>query len=584
MAKQNNKNQQATTNKIVNVKTIKEKSNEVVSSLSLFDILENHFDKNRLIYIIIACLLAGLFSILCFDAKISTSNDDALYIEAASNYAKDFFGYFYTTTAPLYPIILSFVVKIFGVKILILKLFSIIFYVAGICIFYLTFKNRIPYLILIPTLILTSINYLFLVHASLTYTETFFFFIQGICFYLIFKIFDRTIDTESTESSKIYLWIILGFIIFIQMITRNVALGFIGIVIVYLIYRKKYVATTVITISFIVYYFIYNKIILKYIWHLGGSQFSSQGNVMFQKDAYNPQMGKETFFGFIERFWGNCQIYLSSRFWEILGFRAENSTTDTALTIFTIAIFFGALYYMFKKGQQVLLFTTLYFIGLLGLTFISLHTFWAQGRLIMVYLPLMLFALFYLLYAIGKQISMAQLILPFVFVILLFTSIKTTTENAKIKFPVFIENMNGDATFGYTTDWQNYIKMSKWCGENLPNETKSIAVRKAPMSFIFSEGKEFYPIYNTPYQDADSLLTPFRTAKVNYIMPAKLRVVQDQYIEGQFISTVHRYMAFIAQKYGDRAFTYVHHEGEQEEAVLYKINWNYIDSLKATIK
>ena len=64
MAKQNNKNQQATTNKIVNVKTIKEKSNEVVSSLSLFDILENHFDKNRLIYIIIACLLAGLFSIL----------------------------------------------------------------------------------------------------------------------------------------------------------------------------------------------------------------------------------------------------------------------------------------------------------------------------------------------------------------------------------------------------------------------------------------------------------------------------------------------------------------------------------------
>ena len=26
------------------------------------------------------------------------------------------------------------------------------------------------------------------------------------------------------------------------------------------------------------------------------------------------------------------------------------------------------------------------------------------------------------------------------------------------------------------------------------------------MSFIFSEGKEFYPIYNTPYQDADSCL------------------------------------------------------------------------------
>lgn len=57
-----------------------------------------------------------------------------------------------------------------------------------------------------------------------------------------------------------------------------------------------------------------------------------------------------------------------------------------------------------------------------------------------------------------------------------------------------MENISGHPTYGYTLDWQNYINMTKWCAQQFPNETKSIAVRKSAHVFrgIFSEGKEFY--------------------------------------------------------------------------------------------
>jgi hypothetical protein len=158
-----------------------------------------------------------------------------------------------------------------------------------------------------------------------------------------------------------------------------------------------------------------------------------------------------------------------------------------------------------------------------------------------------------------------------------------TLKQAKARFPIFMENISGDPTFGYTPDWQNYIKMTKWCAQNFPNETKSIAVRKAPMSFIFSDGKEFYPIYGTPTENPDSLLIPLRASKVNYLMTAELRANPDMYVDGQIIGTMHRYAYYIQQKY-PQAFQFVHQEGDVEEAVLYKINYNYIDSLKATLK
>lgn len=582
MAKQHPKKNIPKTNETKVQASFKKTKEASTPSISLFAMMENFLSNNAGYILSFILALAGLFSFLSFDNKISTANDDALYIESGYNYAKNFFGYYYTETAPLYPMILSIFIKIFGVKLFWLKSTSIAFFILALFFIYKAFKGRIPYLILFSSLLLTAINFQFLVYASLTYTETFSLMMFSLALWLIFRYFDKLDDNNYQLKSNFGYLILIGFCCLILMISRNVALATVGILIVFFIYRRKYIEPIIITVSFTIFYFLYQTA-LKFIWHLDASQFKSQGSKMFNKDAYNPQLGKETAWGLVVRFWENCQIYISSRLYYILGFRPEEmSPNNVALTLFTIALVGLSLWMMHKKKHYILLFTTLFFVGLLAATFISLHTSWGQTRLIMLYLPFILFAFFYLLYLLGQQYSVTQVIYPFVFFILLITGLKSTFTQISERYPVFKENVSGDATFGYTPDWQNYIKMMKWCAQNLPNETKSIAVRKAPMSFIFSEGKEFYPVYNTPSTDADSLLMPFRANKVNYIVLAELRVNPAMYIEGQFISTMHRYAYYIAQKY-PTAFQFIHQEGDLEKAQLYKINYSSIDSIKQTI-
>lgn len=548
------------------------------NSSTIFNTLEKHFESKRTAYIIAVIVLAALFSFFCFDNKISIANDDALYIEAGANYAKNFFGYFYTATAPLYPILLSVLIKIIGVKLFILKTFSILFFCLALYFIYKAFKNRIPYIILIPTLLLVALNNQFLMYASLTYTETFSLMLFGVAFILLNKTIDSMEQPDYDLKKHIGTFVQIGFVCFVLMLARNVALATIVLVVLFFIYRRKYIASSIIAISFIVFYYTY-KIALKYLWHLDDSQFSSQGDKMFNKDAYQPQLGKATTTDLIQRFWENCQIYISSRMYFILGFREEMSPNNVALTLFTIGIVAWSAYLMYTKKLFTLLFSTLFFAALLAATFISLHTSWGQSRLIMIYLPFILFNIFYLLYYYGEKIELLQPLYLFVYFILFFMGLSATFKLAKERLPVFIENMSGDPTYGYTPDWQNYIKMTKWCAQQFPNDTKSIAVRKAPMSFIFSEGKEFYPVYGTPTQDADSLLLPLKQNHVNYIMLAELRANPDMYVEGQIIGTMHRYAYYIQQKYPN-AFQFIHQEGELEKSQLYKINWNTIDSSK----
>jgi len=547
---------------------------------TLFDGMERHFMQKSNLYLILIVTTAALLSFLCFDVKISTANDDALYIEAGARYAKNFFAKesFYLANAPLYPTLLGIIIKIFGVNLLILKSFSILFFCSGLAILFLGLRNRIPYLILIPSLLLTAINFPFLMYASLTYSECLYLLMIGITFYINYKCFDKIEETSDSIKDQLFPAILLGFTGFLLMITRNIAAIAIIPVLLYLLYRRKFIASGVALVMSIFMYFFY-RFIVKIIWQVDQSQYEGQ-KLIFQKDAYNPALGMETPWGYVIRLVENAQIYISQRFMYVLGFGQEISQNSIGITVISVAIILWALYLMIRNHQNTLLYSTLFFCCLLGASFIALQTSWGQTRFIMIYLPLILMSLFYIVYYYGTKLVFLQYLYPVILFIFFISSFKLTFSKIGERFPVFLENLKGDPTYGYTPDWQNYIKMSKWCAENMPDKTQQIAVRKAPMSFIFSGGKEFYPIYGTPAEDADSLLTPLRQANVNYFMPAELRANPDMYIENQIIGTIHRYMYYIMVKYPN-AFEFVHQEGDLEKTQLYKINWNYIDSLKS---
>ena len=71
------------------------------------------------------------------------------------------------------------------------------------------------------------------------------------------------------------------------------------------------------------------------------------------------------------------------------------------------------------------------------------------------------------------------------------------------------KNLRGNLYYGFTPDWINFLKMSEWVGKNIPDSIV-VASRKPSMSFIYSKGKEFYPVFRVPLENADTLIYKLR--------------------------------------------------------------------------
>jgi hypothetical protein len=78
-------------------------------------------------------------------------------------------------------------------------------------------------------------------------------------------------------------------------------------------------------------------------------------------------------------------------------------------------------------------------------------------------------------------------------------------DKAKSNRKVLVKNMHGNQYYGFTQDWQNFLRMSEGVGENIP-ETVMVASRKPSMSFIYSKGRDFYGMYRFPTETPDELL------------------------------------------------------------------------------
>lgn len=559
-------------------------------TLTLFEKLELSLNERNKIISIILPILTLLFCIGMFDAKISIGHDDALYIKAGYNYAKDFWGYYYVDNAPLYVMFLALPIKIFGVNLLVLKLINIIFFTLSIYFIYIALSNLLPKLVLIPSIVIFTTNWFALTYASLTYTEAFFLLIQSV----FFIFYSKRIDTENSDKINIPKELFFGFLTFLLFFTKTVGLGAIIAIFVFYLISKKFKIAIISVISFSVVTLIFEAI-KRILWGQKVSQFS-QTNILYLKDAYDPSKGTEDINGFIVRFFENSVIYISGRFWEILGFKEENSNFSIPLTILTVTLILIGLYSAFIRKQKIVLAISLYFIVLLSITFIVLQTSWGQGRLIMVYLPLILITIFYGIYSKLDSVKNSGFqLLYIVFVgVFLFVNLKTTL--GKVSKNISIVNRNlikNDKYAGYTDDYKNFLMLSEYCHDSLPAGSY-VASRKAPMSFVYGKGMEFFPIYkaNGP-SNADSVLNYLKKQKVTHVIFANLRLnpkisgdvfsppnpglpdiyraYQDQ-DKKAIVNTIHNFMSPIAQQYPEK-FKLVKIQGIDEEAILYKIEY-----------
>lgn len=589
---------------------ITQKQKQQAQGKKLFDRLEPFLEKHEKK---IFWGLFGLFSFLCIfqlDARLSGANDDATYIEAGYNYAKDYFNYFYTSQAPLYPMFLAFPIMIFGVNIIVLKLTSLIFSLLFFYFMYRAYRSAIPYLVLFPVLLITSINYYFHYYASHTFVEAFFIFLQGIFFLAAFRLLKRLDEKGMNLKDSWKNWALTMFMLMLLILAKNAGVAVIGGVLAYFMLKKQFKTMLIALGLFMATYAIWSGV-KTLIWGKV-ENYNTQFTVLLQKDAYDASKGYEDFDGFVERFKDNSYIYISNRFMEILGLKTDD---DKGLTkpmqtlgfhllndevaekmpilvsgkiLFFYFLFLGlGLWAVFRSKNNYLLFTTLYAMAIIGATFIITQPFWAQHRYMYIFVPYLMMVILYGIYSVVRKVDALQYVY-LLFIVILFgtgismlnnkikkqskilasaTGLKATTPYAT-RAKLFSAFWKGDKYFGYTPDWANYLKMCEWVSDSIPDSV-NVGCRKPGEAFIYGKGRHFFAMHKAEITDPDSNLSRFEKAHVKYIILANLRINPEK-ADGNIINTIHRILQPIDQKYPGKLRP-MHKEGEAEPADLIEI-------------
>jgi hypothetical protein len=473
------------------------KKNTPPPAKDILDSLDNFFLKREKFVLYIGLFLTILFSLLLFDVKVGPGGDDSAYIQRAYDFVHSFAypGY----QGALYPLLLSLFIWLFGIKLILLKFLSLIFMAVSMYFFYKAFSKKVPQSLLAISFILLSFNYYLLYFSSQTYNEAFFMMVQAIFFWYLAKNF---ILDKANPSYKNFL--ILGLLLFLLTLTKNVAYASIAAVIGYFILTKQWKSAWKTLAGFFIFDIPF-EIVKRIVWGSSGLQMSSQGSGLMLKDFYNPSKGNEDFIGFLQRLVDNSNLYFSKHFFKFLGFRPEITEISPFLTIITWLLLGVAFYWAFRKNK-LLLFTSIYTILLCLTTFLVLQKSWDQWRLIIIVFPFLLLLGFSSFYHIGKLkgFGIIQVAVPILAIIIFFTSFfKTTLDKTNFQTDVLSHNLEGEMLYGLTPDWVNYIKMSEWAAKNTPANALT-GVRKTDISFIYG-GRKFFGITKVYSISADSL-------------------------------------------------------------------------------
>jgi hypothetical protein len=518
--------------------------------------------NNRLL-IILFCAIYITLSFLTFNLRISEGGDDSAYIIRALQFIEE--GRFPRFQGPLYPIVLSGFVAVFGLITSLLKISSWLFMTLFLIFLWKAFSNKVSSITLAGTIFILIINHQFLYFASQTYSEAFFMLLQGGFFLYLF----RTIEWQQHKQIRITQTAIIALLLVSLYLTRTVAIAATPAVVIYFATQKQKRAI-LFTASFFILFIATYLLLLNLLPDNAGTG-NEQLTSLLQKHPYDKSQGMETFSGFLVRFWENSKTYLSKHFFILTGFKQAMSLSKPSLPAIVLYLFFIiGIVRFFKKNNQILLFTGIYVALSVGLSFFALQPLWDQVRLVIPFFPLILiFFLETIIDITGKSQSKETQRIP-IFLISAAIVLSGAQTIKQTDFTSVFRNIKGEKLYGYTPDWQNYLKMSKYVAKELPEETY-VACRKPNMARLHSGGKRFYGIYTFDSPNPDSLLMALYDREVSHIMVASLRKNPRKKTD-QVINTIHRYMSFVAKKYPE-AFVLRNQIGEDEKTWLFEIDY-----------
>ena len=503
-------------------------------------------------------LFSVLFSYLLFDAKVSDGLDDSTYIERAWSFLNE--GKFPYFQGPAYPVFLSIFLKLFGLNVVALKSFSVICQFGFVWFTYKTFVKRIPYTVLVALLAFISLNDYIQFYSSQTFTETFFLFVQSMCLYVMFKIID-SIDSELgwVEGFKqnYMKWILFGLLFVLLSTSKSIAFVTIVAVFVYFITKKNYKQAVYAFVAFFAIRMIYQWLTAT----MYGANDANQLEMMLRKELYKPASGHEDLSGMISRFFNNCGTYFSLHVYRILHVRPTKYVAESIVPFFAFltSLFIGICAIFSYKKNNFIFFTSIYLIVLCGGIFFGVQAANMQDRLIIIVMPFIFLLFYYGTYEFAKRYSGFQTIFILISSGFLIWNVVCS-----------LERMKENSKSGYTPDYENFIKMSKYCADSLPADAQVIS-RKPAMSFIYSGGKKFVGQFITTSTDADTVLMGWKKQNIQYLILASLRMnpVKNN---GRIINNIHRMIGPVYQKYPQK-IRLVKSIGTSEKCELYEIKY-----------
>ena len=399
---------------------------------SILERLEAYFTgkKELSFYVGLACTI--IFSLLLFEPKVSIGGDDSMYINRAYNFLHH--GTFPTFQGPLYPIVLSAFMYFTGIHVVFFKFLSIVFLTGHFWFMYKLLSEYLTPFLLFVFLTLIGCSASLLSYGSTTYSEAFYLLIQGGFLYYFGRHF--IIETPSPDKLNYVQVFIAGLLLFLLYITRNVGLVAFFSVLIFFATQKKWKQAFYVLIVFVVLYGLF-ALLKSLIWEIPDMQIAGQGSTLMLKNSFKPELGNETALGFLLRIIGNSVYYLGFHLFNIFGISTKNEFIINILVALIVYIVFLRGLFVSAKKSAFWLFTGIYILVTIGVTFLVLQTYWNQERLIIVVAPLLMAFILNTLYSHfeGKMKKHAWIFVMFLSLLLfanLFKTLKTVPEQVKI--------------------------------------------------------------------------------------------------------------------------------------------------------
>lgn len=542
------------------------KDNQKTTQISFF---------NRYADIIAYALTALTFIVgaLIFNVRVDEGGDDSTYITRAIDLVEN--GTYPTYQGPLYPMFLALFVTIFGARLMLLKLTSLVLLTGAQYLFYRILKNRIGVRAIFAVMALMSINSIVLFFGSMTYSEALFTAIEYLFMGAMMRCADSIYETRLKEAIGTLPAAVL---VVLAYLVRTVGFGFGLVGIVYLCIQRKFTRVAMFVGAMVLTLGVWIGV-RTMVWGEVKSD-NRQIESLMQVHPYQVEDGQETLVGYAGRVVDNSKLYISKHLMRIVGLRKTDDRGQSgAITIVFYALFIFGAYRAWRRRNNALILLSISSVIMLGITFVVLQALWDQVRLIVPYVAP---ALMIVLYGVMELLRiMSERLAPVIMacIVGLCCMLVLSQTVSKIDLSTLKRNISGDILYGYTPDWYNYLSVCQVVYDQLP-EGSYVACRKPNMARIYSGGHKFFGIYNFTTEDADELLDNLRNHNVTHVIVASLR--RDPMIpRDQVINTIHRYMKFIIDKYPN-TFELCGRCGDDdnEPSFLFRVNYNYVDDMR----